>query len=56
MSISGLKGTNIGIRYRINGQVFEKVVTAPSLRKPGKGDSLTLLYDTLDYENVKVVW
>ncbi len=56
ISVKGLKGTRIGIRYRISGKTFEKVVTAPSLHKPIKGDSLTLLYDTLDYENIKVIW
>lgn len=56
VNTKGLKGKTIIVRYYINNQAFEKVLTAPSRYNVREGDSLKILYDTLDYENIKPVW
>lgn len=55
-NIKGIKGNNIEFVFYINNLKVVKVRTAPSNHNLKIGNKLKVIYDSLDIENVMVVW
>ncbi|MFZ4796640.1 MAG: hypothetical protein ACOYMA_04045 [Bacteroidia bacterium] len=55
-NIKGIKGNNIEFVFYINNLKVVKVKTAPSNHNLKIGYKIKIIYDSLDVENVMVVW
>lgn len=57
VDIKGVKKNKIVFHYTIGGRVYEKVRDARSSDyRIAVGEKIMILYDSLDFENVKIVW
>ena len=56
IAVKGIKSNKIIFRYIVNGKTFEKKRDARLDYKIKQGDKLKIVYDSLNAENVKVVW
>jgi len=54
--VTGFKENHTRIEYFIDNQKIIVVRDAPSKSKKSIGDNVKLLYDSLDYENVFILW
>jgi hypothetical protein len=54
--IKGLNGNDIVVEYVLDGHKYSKVRTAPSQHRIAVGDSLKMIYDSLDHENVMIIF
>lgn len=46
----------VRVMYIIDGHKYEAVRTPPSIEDMRIGDVVNIRYDSLDYENVQVIW
>ncbi|MEI6508317.1 MAG: hypothetical protein WCO54_07520 [Bacteroidota bacterium] len=56
IEVSGFTKDQTRIEYYINEKKFIVVRDAPSLFRRNVGDSVSLIYDSIDFENVKINW
>lgn len=56
IEITRSKRINVRVMYIIDGHKYEKVRTPPSIQDMRIGDDVHIRYDSLDYENVQVIW
>lgn len=55
-NIKGIKGNNIEFVFYINNLKVVKVITTPQIHNLKIGYKIKIIYDSLDIENVMVVW
>lgn len=56
IDVTGFKENHTRIEYFIDNQKIVVVRDAPSKSKKNIGDNVRLLYDSLDYKNVIILW
>ncbi len=56
IGVTGFKEDKTRIEYYIGKEKFVVLRDAPSYHKKNIGDSVKLVYDSLNYENVIIIW
>lgn len=56
IDVTGFNENHTRIEYFIDNQKFIVVRNAPSKVKKNIGENVKLLYDSLDYENIMILW
>lgn len=56
IALKGLKRNTAVVEYYIGNERVEQVRSAPFIPKVHLGDRFKITYDSLDYENIEIIW